>query len=110
MVVAQAYENDRMFMQEPGIKQKRFQYHETQMQVIELRKTMRTSVSIHNFLSDAVSIISETSTEFLHPIISKSKVVLQKATSQENTLLHVKRLLKDQQKKPPTAVHMMIVI
>ena len=96
LIVAQSYENERIFMQEgkPGIKQKRFQYHATQMEVIELRKTMRTSVSIHNLLSVAVSTINETASEFLHPITSENKAVLKKPTFQEKTFLHVKRFFK----------------
>ena len=93
LIVAQAYENERMFIQKgkTGIKQKRFQYHMTQMEVIELRKTMRNSVSINNLLSVAVSTINETASEFLHPIIVENKAVLKKTTLQESTYLRVKR-------------------
>ena len=93
LIVAQAYENERMFIQEgkPGIKQKRFQYHVTQMEIIELRKTMRNSVSINNLLSVAVSTMNETASEFLHPITSENKAVLTKTTLQEKTFLRVKR-------------------
>ena len=93
LIVAQTYENERMFIQKgkPEIKQKRFQYHATQMEVIELRKTMRTSVSIHNLLSVAVSTISETSSEFFHPKIIKNKAVSNKTMSQKKTVLRVKR-------------------
>ena len=96
LIVAQSYENERMFMQEgkPGIKRKRFQYHATQMEVIELRKTMRTSVSIHNLLSVAVSTINETASEFFHPIPFENKAVLTKSTLQEKTFLHVERFFK----------------
>ena len=75
LIIAQAYENERVFIQEgkSEIKQKRFQYQATQMGVIELRKIMRTSVSINNLLSVAVSTINETSSEFLHPIIRNNK-------------------------------------
>ena len=94
LIIAQAYENERVFIQQgkSEIKQKRFQYHLTQMEVIELRKTMRTSVSINNLLSVAVSTINQTASEFLHPIISKNKAVSKKTTSQEKTFLRVKRL------------------
>ena len=96
LIVAQSYENERMFMQEgkPGIKRKRFQYHATQMEVIELRKTMRTSVSIHNVLSVAVSTINETASEFFHPIPFENKAVLKKTTLQEKTFRHVERFFK----------------
>ena len=94
LIVAQAYENERMFIQKgkPEIKQKRFQYHMTQMEVIELRKTMRTSVSINNLLSAAVSTINETASEFLHPITSENRVFFKKTTSQDKALLGVKSL------------------
>ena len=94
LIVAQAYENERVFKQkgELDIKQKRFQYHATQMEVIELKKTMRTSVSIHNLLSVAVATINQTASEFLHPKFNKNKAVLKKTTSKENTFLRVKRL------------------
>ena len=94
LIVAQAYENERVFIQQgkSEIKQKRFQYHVTQMEVIELTKTMRNSVSINNLLSVAVSTINKTSSEFLHPIISKNKAISKKTTLQENTFLRVKRL------------------
>ena len=93
LIVAQAYENERVFIQQgkSEIKQKRFQYHATQMEVIELTKIMRTSVSINNLLSVAVSTINETSSEFLHPIISKNEAVSKKTTSQEKPFLRVKR-------------------
>ena len=85
LIVAQAYENERVFKQlgKSEIKQKRFQYHVTQMEVIELTKTMRTSVSIKKLLSVAVSTINETSIGFLHQLISKNKVVSKKTTSQQ---------------------------
>ena len=93
MIIAQAYENERVFIQQgkSEIKQKRFQYQATQMEVIELRKTMRTSVSINSLLSVAVSTMNGTASEFLHPIMSKNKAV-SKTTSQENTFLRVKRI------------------
>ena len=95
LIVAEAYENERIFIQKgkSEIKQKRFQYRATEMEVIELTKTMRTSVSIHNLLSVAVSIINETSSEFLHPKIRKNKAVSKKTMSQRNPFLRVKRLL-----------------
>ena len=94
LIVAQAYENEREFKQEGklSIKQNRFQYHVTQMEVIELRKTMRTSVSINNLLSVAVSTMNETASEFLHPIASENKAVLRKTTLQEKISLRVKRV------------------
>ena len=100
LIVAQAYENERVFKQKGklDIKRKRFQYHATRMEVIELRKTMRTSVSIHNLLSVAVATINQTASEFFHPIFTENKAVLKKTTSKENTFLRVKRLFK--QKNP----------
>ena len=94
LIIAQAYENERVFIKEgkSEIKQKRFQYHLTQMEVIELTKSMRTSVSINNLLSVAVSTMNETASEFLHPIISKNQAVSKKTTSQEKPVLRVKRL------------------
>ena len=96
LIIAQAYENERVFIQEgkSEIKQKRFQYHLTQMEVIELTKTMRTSVSINNLLSVAVSTMNKTASEFLHPIISKQQAVSKKTTSQEKPFFRVKRLFK----------------
>ena len=93
LIVAQAYENERVFKQKGklDIKQKRFLYHMTQMEVIVLRKAMRNSVSINNLLSVAVSTINETASEFLHPITSENKAVLKKTTLQESTFLRVKR-------------------
>ena len=94
LIVAQAYENERVFKQKGklDIKQNRFQYHATQMEVIELRKTMRNSVSVHKLLSVAVATINQTASEFLHPKFSKNKAILKKTTSKENTFLRVKRL------------------
>ena len=94
LIVAQAYENERVFIRQgiSEIKQKKlFQYHLTQMEVIELRKTMRNSVSINNLLSVAVSTINETASEFLHPISGESKAISKKSTLQKRTFLRVKR-------------------
>ena len=52
---------------------------------------MRTSVSINNLLSVAVSTMNGTASEFLHPISSNNKAVSKKTTSEEKTFLRVKR-------------------
>ena len=50
---------------------------------------MRTSVSINELLSDALSTMNDSESEFFHRIIIKYKALSKKTTLQENTFLRV---------------------